>query len=259
MPLHPPLAPALEPLRVGARLHEELHLHLLELAGPEDEVARRDLVAERLADLGDAERDPLPGALQHVEVVDVDPLRGLRPEIDHRRLLLDRPHEGLEHQVEHPRLGQRPSAAADGALRVRLPGRALDPGVVGAEAVLAMPAVDQRIGEARHVTRRLPHPRMHQDGRVEPFDVVPRVDHGPPPAVLDVLLELDPERPVVPDRAQTAVDLGGLEDEAPPLGEGDQLVHHGGVGHESGRRGEGDGSEEPENRPRLTRKEAVGV
>src|SRR5690606_30805334 len=52
-PLHPPLTPVLEPLLVRARLHEELHLHLLELARPEDEVARRDLVAERLADLRD--------------------------------------------------------------------------------------------------------------------------------------------------------------------------------------------------------------
>jgi hypothetical protein len=32
-----------------------LDLHLLELAGAEDEVARGDLVAEGLADLGDAE------------------------------------------------------------------------------------------------------------------------------------------------------------------------------------------------------------
>ena len=36
--------------------HEELHLHLLELARAEDEVAGGDLVAEGLADLGDAER-----------------------------------------------------------------------------------------------------------------------------------------------------------------------------------------------------------
>ena len=48
--------PVLVPLLVGAGLDEELHLHLLELAGAEDEVARRDLVAERLADLADAER-----------------------------------------------------------------------------------------------------------------------------------------------------------------------------------------------------------
>ena len=49
-------APVVEPLQVGARLAEELQLHLLELADAEDEVARRDLVAEGLADLADAER-----------------------------------------------------------------------------------------------------------------------------------------------------------------------------------------------------------
>ena len=38
---------------------EELDLHLLELARAEGAVLRRDLVAERLADLGDAERRPL--------------------------------------------------------------------------------------------------------------------------------------------------------------------------------------------------------
>jgi hypothetical protein len=59
VPRHAEAAPPLEPLLVGARLDEELHLHLLELAGPEDEVAGRDLVAERLPDLGDAERDLL--------------------------------------------------------------------------------------------------------------------------------------------------------------------------------------------------------
>src|SRR5690606_34288566 len=55
VPLHPDLTPLLEPILVGSRLHEELHLHLLELAGAEDEVAGGDLVAERLADLGDPE------------------------------------------------------------------------------------------------------------------------------------------------------------------------------------------------------------
>ena len=231
VPLHAPLAPALEPLGVGAGLHEELHLHLLELAGPEDEVPGRDLVPERLADLGDPERNALPRALQHVEVVDVDALRRLRPQVDHRRLFLDRPHERLEHEVEHPRLGERPPGAADGALRVGLAGRALDARVVGAEAVLAVPAVDQRIGEAGDVAGRLPDLRMHQDRGIEALDVVPRVDHGVPPAVLHVLLELDAQRTVVPHRAEAAVDLGGLEDEAAALAEGDQLVHQGGVGH----------------------------
>jgi hypothetical protein len=60
-----------------AGLDEELHLHLLELAGAEDEVAGRDLVAEALADLADAERRLLARRLLHVEVVDEDALRGL--------------------------------------------------------------------------------------------------------------------------------------------------------------------------------------
>lgn len=48
------LEPVLVPFLVGAGLDEELHLHLLEFAGAEDEVARRDLVAEALAGLADA-------------------------------------------------------------------------------------------------------------------------------------------------------------------------------------------------------------
>ena len=46
VPAHPLIQPALVPLRgVGGR-DEVLHLHLLELACPEDEVPRGDLVAE---------------------------------------------------------------------------------------------------------------------------------------------------------------------------------------------------------------------
>lgn len=49
------LHPVLLPLLVLARLDEEFHLHLFELAGAEDEVAGGDLVAEGLAHLRDAE------------------------------------------------------------------------------------------------------------------------------------------------------------------------------------------------------------
>src|SRR5207247_7010508 len=61
VPPEPGGDPMLVPFLVGAWLDEELHLHLLELAGAEDEVARCDLVAERLADLPDPEWDLLPG------------------------------------------------------------------------------------------------------------------------------------------------------------------------------------------------------
>jgi hypothetical protein len=53
------------------RADEILHLHLLELAHAEDEIARADLVPERLPDLGDPERDLLLRALLDVLEVDV--------------------------------------------------------------------------------------------------------------------------------------------------------------------------------------------
>src|SRR4029450_13949838 len=94
------LDPGVEPALVGARLDEELELHLLELAGPEDEVPRGDLVAERLADLGDPERDLLAADLLDDREVDKDPLGRLGPQPYHRRGGLDRPHEGLEDRGE---------------------------------------------------------------------------------------------------------------------------------------------------------------
>ena len=44
-----PLVYQVKMLRVGP--HEVLHLHLLKLARAQNEISRRDLVAERLADL----------------------------------------------------------------------------------------------------------------------------------------------------------------------------------------------------------------
>ncbi len=115
-PLHPLVLPVLEPLLVGARLDEELHLHLLELPGPEEEILRVDLVPERLADLGDAERGLLPRGGLHVQEVHVDPLGGLGPQVDHRGGVLHRADERLEHQVELPRLGELPFRLAFAAL-----------------------------------------------------------------------------------------------------------------------------------------------
>src|ERR1700687_904936 len=56
IPLQPGVDPILVPLPGRGRLDEELHLHLLEFAGAEDEVAGGDLVAKALADLADTER-----------------------------------------------------------------------------------------------------------------------------------------------------------------------------------------------------------
>ena len=98
--VYPRLLPVLEPFLVLRRLDEELHLHLLELAGAEDEVLGRYLVSERLAYLGDAERDLHPAALVDVLEIHVYPLSGLRSEEDDGSAVLHRTDVGLEHEVE---------------------------------------------------------------------------------------------------------------------------------------------------------------
>ncbi len=252
-PRHAVLDPPLVPVLVGGaavhrlqRIDEELDLHLLELTGAKDEVARRDLVAKGLADLRDAERQLASHRLQDIVEVDEDALGRLGPEIGEGRVFFHRPHEGLEHEVELTgrsqltlaALGaQRPGNAAvaarltggDGELvpfgrgTVMHPRRLVD--LVGAEATATFQAVDHGVGEIVDVAARLPHRRMHQDGGVEPHHVGPALDIVPPPDPLDVLLELDAEGAVVPARSRATVDLAGLEDEAAALGQGDEGIH----------------------------------
>src|SRR5437899_2569070 len=82
IPVEPFVDPVAVPLLRLGRRDEELHLHLLELAQPEEEVAGRDLVAEGLAaDLRDAERRLAARELRDVLEVDEDPLRGLGAEV----------------------------------------------------------------------------------------------------------------------------------------------------------------------------------
>src|SRR5207237_7922381 len=87
------------------RWHEELELHLLELAKPEDRIAGRDLVTEGLPDLRDAKRRAHPRRVQDVGEVDEDALGRFRTQVDLRARILGRAHEGLEPQVELPALG----------------------------------------------------------------------------------------------------------------------------------------------------------
>ncbi len=205
IPVPPLLQPVLVPRLVGARLDEELHLHLLELAGAEDEVAGSDLVAEALAGLGHAERRLLAGRGRDVLVVDEDPLCGLGTQVVQALFVLDRAQVGLEQAVEHPRLGELALDAAVRAVdlgkgRRRASVLGLVPlfQVIGPEAVVAVGALGQWVDELGQVARRLPDIGRQDDGRVEPDDVVAAGDHRLPPLAADVLFELDAEGPVVP-------------------------------------------------------------
>ena len=114
MPGHALLLPRLEPLKLRARLHEVLHLHLLELAHAEDELAGHDFIAEGLADLRDAEGQLHAARLLHVQVVHEDSLGRFGTQVYGGSTVVRRTDLRLEHQVElaHVRPVVR---AADGA------------------------------------------------------------------------------------------------------------------------------------------------
>ena len=205
------------PVLVGSRLDEELHLHLLELPHAEHEVARRDLVAERLADLRDPERDLLARGRLDLREVHEHRLGGLGAKEHLVVVVGDRTHVGLEHQVEVAGIGEALAAAVGADAGIRQ--------MVLAEALVAAQALDERIGEHLEVPARLPDLGRHDDGGVEADDVVAPLHHRAPPRLLDVVLELDAQWAVVPRRPQTTVDLGGLEGEAAAFRERDDLIH----------------------------------
>src|ERR1700677_1691968 len=229
---HAGVDPVLMPVLVGAGLDEELHLHLLELAGPEDEVARGDLVAERLADLPDAERDLLPRGLQHVLEVDEDALGGLRAQVGEPGLVLDRAQVRTQQPVEHARLGE---GAAVAAVRARDVLKAVRRRVVvlllvgvdelvGPVPLVAERALGERVNELGDVPARLPHLAGQDHRGVQADDIVALGYHRPPPLALDVVLQLDAERAVVPGGSQASVNLAGRVDESPSFAEADNGV-----------------------------------
>ena len=186
----------------------------------------------------------LRAAGHHVGEVEEDALRGLGAQVVQAGLVLDDAEVGLEQAGELARLGPRAAGAAVGAGDVgevdrrrgrRCPSSPRTPpaggrrgsacgsdwhSVSGSVNVATWPEASQ-VWRGR-ITRR-----------VEADDVVARLHHRAPPLALDVLLELDAERAVVPRRAGAAVDLAARVDEAPALGEGDDVVDGGGgrLGH----------------------------
>ena len=227
------LQPVLVPLLVRARHDEELHLHLLELAGAEDEVAGRDLVAEALAGLPDAERRLLARGVHDVQVVDEDALRGLGTQVVHGGGILDGTDRGPQHAVEVARLGEVALGAAVRAGDVgeavgRRPPVLLLVGLdqlVGAPALVAVLALGQGVGERRDVAGRLPHLGREDDGRVQADDVIATADDRLPPLPAHVLLELHAQRAVVPCRAGAPVDLRRREHEPAALAQIDDGIN----------------------------------
>src|SRR5215204_7440548 len=100
IPIHALFTPILEPFIIGTRFDEELHFHLLEFTGAEDEIPWCDLVAKRFANLRDPERRFETARLLDIEKVDEHALCGLWSQKRYRRLIFNRSYKGLKHEIE---------------------------------------------------------------------------------------------------------------------------------------------------------------
>ena len=107
VPGHTTIAPVLVPALRRVGVAEEFDFHLLELSRTEREVSRRDLVAEALTDLRDAERNLHATAVADIFEVHKNPLSRFRSQERSIFFRAKRSDDRLEHQVEFTRLGQR--------------------------------------------------------------------------------------------------------------------------------------------------------
>ena len=145
---------------------------------------------------------------------------------------------GLEHHVELTRLSPlalRTAVGADdvghrhrfgirnalfGALLLEV--RLLH--VVLPVAPMALQTFDERIVEHLDVAGGHPDLTRQDDRGVQAHDIIASGDHRPPPLPLDVLLQLDAQRPVVPRRAGATIDLAGGVNQAAALGQVDDGI-----------------------------------
>ena len=244
-PLVTVVAPVVEPLQIRSRHAEELKLHLLKLADTEDEVARRNLVAEALANLAYAERQLAARRARNIREVDEDALSRFRTQIDFVARVLGHALMRLEHHVELADAGEivlaagragnvllldkrlqllvRPAVRLD-VLAVRL--RPILNELIRAETRLARLAVHQRVVEVADVSAGDPNLTVHQNRAVDADVVLALLNEFLPPRTLDVVLEFNAQRAVVPRVRQAAVDFRAGEHEAASLAQRNELVHH---------------------------------
>ena len=79
--------------------------------------------------------------------------------------------------------------------------------LVGTVTCLAGAAVQQRVREARHMAGGDPGLRIHDDGCIQAHVVGALLHELLQPCFLDVVLELDAQRAVIPAVGKTAIDL----------------------------------------------------
>src|SRR3989344_1287380 len=167
--------------------YEIFHFHLRKLTQAEDEIARRNLVAERFSYLRDAERQCRMIRINCIFKINEDTARRLRAQI-YGYCLVSRTGRSREHRIEH--------------LSIR-----------------------ERIGECFHMAGCFPDFWVHQCRSVNAIHIVPLIAKHLEPQAFNILFQPEAEMPVVIRSCEAAVDLGTGEDEPTAFAKRDYLFH----------------------------------
>jgi hypothetical protein len=97
--------------------------------------------------------------------------------------------------------------------------------MVRTKALLRLYVFYERIGKSTYVTRGLPDILVHEDGRIYAVHIITIIDELLPPQSLDIVLESEPERCVIPRAGKSSVDLRSLENKAATLAESYERIH----------------------------------
>ncbi len=89
---------------------------------------------------------------------------------------------------------------------------------IGAVALFRVAVVDQRVVECVYVTRRFPYRGVHEDSRVDTYDVFVEQCHCVPPVALDIVLELYSVLAVIVDCCESVIDFRRLKHKTVFLG-----------------------------------------
>ena len=215
MKFHPHGFPVLVPVHLGAGAAEKLHFHLLEFAHPEGELPGHDLVAKRLADLGDAEGNFHPPGFLHVQEIDENALGRFGAEVNQAGVVADGPDLGAEHEVKLPHLGpvgRARKGADDFLVDDQLPD------------AFQIPRVEEAAHAVEQGLAAFGVAGVHENGRVDAHYVVVEHGHGLPPESFEVVFEFDAVLAVVVHGLKAVVNFGGGKNKAVFLGVGDDVL-----------------------------------
>ena len=200
-----------------------LNLHLGTLAVTQNEVARRNLIAEGLTLLSNPERQVGINRIHHVLEVGENPLGGLGTKVSDGSIVADGTDVGLEHHIkltDFAPVGLATGGALDPKLLELFGGDAL--GDVGAkfvstEAAVAALALYQRIGKGSDVAGGFPGAGVHQNGSVHAIHIVALLHPELPPGGGNFVFQHHAERPKIPGPGHPTIDFRPREDKSAAL------------------------------------------